>query len=363
MEKAGFAAENMRMPTASSKDIAEEFPSYNKKEINRAGSILKKDSSSPEESNRAMDVLSDWRADHHHPLHTFQTRLKRVSRKYDENAIVVQRLKRYSSILKKLKRYPSMKLSQMQDIAGCRAIVKNAKIARKIYEDHYSKSRLEHKKVREDDYVANPKGDGYRSFHVVYETMYNGMRVEVQIRSKLQHLWATSVEVVDFFTRSPIKLGQGDPAWADFFKFVSSAFARKEKYTPVESASKKDLYDKIIEKERKLSAITKLEGWTQGMKFSHEIKEKVKKLGFFLFDLDIPKESLSIQPYKEQERSKAFLDYSKLEKKHRDDPKHDVVLVGSDDAKNLKKAYPNYFADTKDFVSELKKIKSVGQNF
>ena len=361
----------MKTPIPSPKDRAiEERASYSKEQINKAGSILKKNSSNPEELNRAMNILSDWRAKHHYPLHVFQTRLRNASRDYDKKSIVVQRLKRTSSILKKLNRpysgrKPTMKLAQMQDIAGCRAIVKNVKIAREIYETHYSKGNLKHRKVREKDYVASPKSDGYRSFHLVYEyksdkrkTKYNGMLVEVQIRSKLQHLWATSVETVDFFTRNAIKLNQGDAAWADFFRLVSSAFAIKEKCTPVENISKEELYAKIKEKESELSVITKLESWAHGMNFFHELREKeIKSLSFFLFDLDISNGKLLIQAYasKEQERTKAFQDYLKLEKNHRNDQKHDIVLVGADTMENLRKAYPNYFADTKDFVSELKK--------
>ena len=72
-----------------------------------------------------------------------------------------------------------------------------------------------------------PKKDGYRSLHIIYEyksdkckTDYNGLRVEVQIRSRLQHLWATAVETVDFFTRQAIKFNEGIPDWADFFRLV-----------------------------------------------------------------------------------------------------------------------------------------------
>ena len=55
---------------------------------------------------------------------------------------------------------------------------------------------------------------------------FNGLRVEVQIRSKLQHFWATAIETVDFFTRQAIKSSEGHPDWVDFFKLVSSAFAK-----------------------------------------------------------------------------------------------------------------------------------------
>lgn len=192
-------------------------PKHNKAELNKAGEILKNKNSSEEEITKATEILNHWRASHSYPLHIFQMTLKNVSKRYDKNSLVAQRLKRASSIIFKLGRkfegrMPTMNLSQMQDIAGCRAIVKDVEIAKKIYNEYYLRGNLRHKRVGKKDYITFPKKDGYRSLHIVYEFKsdkgkkdYNGLKVEVQIRSKLQHLWATAVEKVDFFTRQAIK--------------------------------------------------------------------------------------------------------------------------------------------------------------
>ena len=192
-------------------------PKHNKAELNKAGEILKNKNSSEEEITKATEILNHWRASHSYPLHIFQMTLKNVSKRYDKNSLVAQRLKRASSIIFKLGRkfegrMPTMNLSQMQDIAGCRAIVKDVEIAKKIYNEYYLRGNLRHKRVGKKDYITFPKKDGYRSLHIVYEFKsdkgkkdYNGLKVEVQIRSKLQHLWATAVETVDFFTRQAIK--------------------------------------------------------------------------------------------------------------------------------------------------------------
>jgi ppGpp synthetase/RelA/SpoT-type nucleotidyltranferase len=347
-------------------------PKYNKAELNKAGVILKDDNNSEEERTKAIEILNNWRAIHSYPLHIFQMTLRNVSQRDDKSSLVAQRLKRATSIIYKLQRKyegrnPTMNLSQMQDIAGCRAIVKDVETAKKIYNEYYLKGNLKHKRVGKKDYITFPKKDGYRSLHLVYEYKsdkgkddYNGLRVEVQIRSKLQHLWATAVETVDFFTRQAIKFNEGRPDWANFFKLVSSAFAISENCpivngTPIDE---KELYLQIKNKEKDLEVIHRMEGWTHAMKFfNEEVKKKMKgKAKFFLLELDILGNKLSVKAYTQKQEKQAISDYDKLENRHKGRTDYDVVLVGADTTKDLEKAYPNYFVDMRDFIFELEKI-------
>ncbi|MCR4335438.1 MAG: (p)ppGpp synthetase, partial [archaeon] len=84
--------------------------------------------------------------------------------------------------------------------------------------------------------------------------------------------------------------------------------------------------------------------------------KKNKKAEFFLLELDIANERLIISSYSKNQEEKAIQDYSKAEKINSDKSYYDVVLVGIDDAKDLEKTYPNYFADTKEFIEILKGI-------
>src|SRR3989344_2069575 len=147
---------------------------YDKSELNKAGQILKSEKSSDEEVVKATEVLNNWRAIHSYPLHIFQMTLKNISQRCDKSSLIAQRLKRATSIINKLRRKyegrnPTMNLSQMQDIAGCRSIVKDVKIAKEIYDEYYLKGNLKHKRVGKKDYITYPKEDGYRSLHIIYE--------------------------------------------------------------------------------------------------------------------------------------------------------------------------------------------------
>jgi len=116
-------------------------------------------------------------------------------------------------------------------------------------------TNLKHKKAGEKDYIRDTKEDGYRSIHIIYrynsdkegKKDYNKLLIEIQIRSKLQHLWATAIETVDFFTRQAIKHNEGEKEWKDFFKIVSSAFAKMEDcpIIPNTQDDEKELYAEI----------------------------------------------------------------------------------------------------------------------
>ena len=346
---------------------------YTKLEINNSGKVLIKKTSSDEEKIQALEILDNWRAAHSYPMHIFQMRLKNKSQNVDNNYLTAQRLKRVPAILFKLKRSydghkPSMKLYQMQDIGGCRAILSNISKARKLFEDYYLKGDLKHKRVKTNDYITKPKKDGYRSIHVVYEYKsdknkkeFNGLLVEVQIRSKLQHLWATANEIIELFTGQAIKTTDEQNEWKDFLKLVSSAFAKMENCPHVEGTppDEKELYAEIKKKETELNVIKIMTGWTTAIEVFKKTYKPLKtkaKPNFFLLELDIAGDKLNIMSYTKQHEGKAIEDYAKAEKRIEGKKGYDVVLVGVENMADLEKAYPNYFVDTKDFLNYLEKI-------
>ena len=99
-----------------------------------------------------------------------------------------------------------IRLSQMQDIGGCRAVLRTSDNAYDLASD-FVISRIRHELVRHKNYIEYPRQSGYRSIHLVYEynsdrsTHWQGLKTEIQIRSLLQHQWATAVETVGTFTR------------------------------------------------------------------------------------------------------------------------------------------------------------------
>lgn len=195
---------------------------YSKTKINSAGDMLAdSEASSAEEREWALLVLSNWRACHSYPMNTFQATLRQKLKTIDKKAIVAQRLKRSGSIIQKLQRYKDINLARMHDIGGLRSVVSSVSKVRQI-EDAYKKAYFEHTLVSSYDYIASPKEDGYRSIHLVYRYKnrrapgYDGLLVELQLRTRKQHAWATAVETMGTYLGQALKSGQGDAEWRAF---------------------------------------------------------------------------------------------------------------------------------------------------
>lgn len=261
-------------------------------------------------------------------------------------------------------RFPKMRLSRIQDIGGCRVVVPNVKLARRIAKEYVSKNKR-HKRIksREHNYINKPKLDGYRSIHMVYSynsinkvgEIFNGRLVEIQIRSQLQHVWATALEIVDLFANQTMKFGGGSPGWKYFFKLVSSAFAMEEKCPLVSETptNKKELYEEIKRMAKELNVVEKMMAWRATV---GHLSDKNNSL--FVLKLDIKKKQISYIPFKNDKEGweKANEEYAREEKKYREDKDCDLVLVGADNIKDLTYGYRNYFADTEEFLKQLKII-------
>jgi len=234
-------------------------------------------------------------------------------------------------------------------------------LQKKFAKEVFIKGELKHKKVTEKDFIAEPRESGYRGIHLVYQyrgkKAYNGLLIEIQIRSKLQHLWATAVETAGFFTKQAIKSSEADKEWLDFFKLVSSAFSIIEDcpLVPNTPTTEKELFLEIKSKEEKLKIVKIMEAWRRAAKTISEVDKTKKKFHYYLLELNINKEELSIFAFTKNQGEIAMKKYSEMEKKNQG-KEYDIVLVGADTQKDLEKAYPNYFIDTKDFLEKLKEI-------
>ena len=114
------------------------------------------------------------------------------------------RLKRPESVIAKLERDPRMRLSRMQDIAGCRLVADG-----KTEQDEiYARLQADFDIYRAYDIRENPHS-GYRAVHVV--VWEDGKFVEVQVRTQSQREWARLSELATAYD-STVKYGGGNDA-------------------------------------------------------------------------------------------------------------------------------------------------------
>ena len=164
---------------------------------------------------QAISALNDWRSFHTFPLNSIAVVLKTKARRLKSDALVVERLKRTRSILAKLVKKGSMRLTQMQDIGGCRAVLDTIDQVYQLTES-YRNGRGIYEIVHVDDYISAPKESGYRSIHLIlrYHSRkhpeFSKLLLEIQIRTVVQHAWATAVETVGAVIGQALKSSEGE---------------------------------------------------------------------------------------------------------------------------------------------------------
>lgn len=338
-------------------------PQFSAEEINAAGRDLVNLNVYGDHLRNAVAIIDNWRASHAYPAQAFFVTLKRRACKVNHEAITAQRTKRLISIARKLIAEGDMKLTQMQDIAGCRAVLPTIQHVREL-EQSYLKgnNKWAHEKLEPKDYIENPRDTGYRGIHLRYrffgtgeKAVYNKLKIEIQLRTMLQHRWATAVEATDTFTKQALKANGGKKEWQRFFALMGSVFALREECPLVPSTplTLPELADEI----QKLNANFNLASVFKGQS---EILQKIEgnkaKAKYYLVELDPVEHMTTIKGFKKDEAQLAHIEYAQLEEKHGKESPIQVVLVSVASIKALKQAYPNYFLDTEEFFKELKKI-------
>lgn len=346
-------------------------PPETKRQIKKAGRIL----STPgrplqlgDEFFEAWELASRWRLCHAYPINTFQATLRSKLKQSYHKSNVGQRLKRMPTIIDKLLRYPAMKLTTMQDIAGVRAILPNVALAEKLADEYRNSKNLSHTLVDERDYIAFPRDeDGYRSIHLIYRYKntrnpdYDGLKVELQIRSRLQHIWATAVETMGTFLGQALKSRQGDQAWLDFFAIVSAAFAYLEqRQLPprFSTLSSEEINRKVARSESELGALELMRGFSVAIDTIVSDIPKGKSYYYHLIILDSIRRSVRIQPFGRDNFQGAVTAWEKIEKLVAKGEKLEPVLVAAGTLRDTKRAYPNFFLDIREFGRIVRKLVS-----
>lgn len=283
---------------------------YSKKQIQKAGEYLitKNADTNTEKYNEQMEVLSYWRSAHAPALEATVNLLTRECKKHDTHALIASRLKRTPSIIGKLRRFDEMKLRNMQDIGGCRAVLKNTKTLNRIYKELNKGGELNHK-----NYIKNPKPDGYRGIHIIrpVQTLKTQFRIEIQLRTKAQHAWSTAVEIIDLFTNQNLKGSKGKDEWLAFFKAASIEIEKLENgIIPSQCESLKNFMSLLRSMDIK-KRFAKLSALVDKINCPDELGTGE----YVLISLTKHSQTIEIKRFKTNQFNEATKEYLKLEKK------------------------------------------------
>jgi hypothetical protein len=215
----------------------------------------------------------------------------------------------------------------------------------------------------ENDYIAEPKPDGYRSHHLIYvfkgrrPSMYDGRRIELQIRTRLQHSWATSIEAVGLFRGEELKNHQGSGDWLRLFQLMSAEFAEAEQCAlPPETPERPERQAEIRRLAKSLGAMAVLDSVSVGFRGTDLPLVYGFAPSHYLIKYDHATRTVSVKPYRAVAAATQSYDSAESSNNKTDLNTENVVLVEVDKITNLKAAYPNYFGDVELFKHQLKDI-------
>jgi putative GTP pyrophosphokinase len=347
-------------------------PPISKRAVNRSGEFIATN------QHRQDDIIlvDQWRASHAYVLNTFQIFFKRRVAEFNKEIEFAQRLKRRNTIIDKLQRrsIDGVRLigdvTSMQDFAGCRLIFPDMQTLNDFRAFLHSQEKmrsvkhvLKHSENPDKfNYIQHPKWTGYRGIHEVFihrprphrkgedvAKPWRNLLCEIQYRTRIQHAWATALEISDFLdgerTKFAMQEAELNPR-VRFFRLVSELLARFHENAAyaLSELSIDDLRNEIRELDNQLGIIGRLQAMRAVDQFQqlkrHNVLNVVKsddgepRLEVFVFNSAID----AITKSQELESSSLSLN---------------AVYVASERPAELRKAYKNYFNDPLDFVELL----------
>lgn len=318
---------------------------FSKKQIRRAGDNLAAGSLSGAEKLEALQIVGYWRAAHIEPLRKTLSMLEEVCGQ-DETTILVSRLKRIDTIINKLRRpgYTFI-LTTLRDIAGCRLIVQTDDDVRRIAGAIQSTGQCREVK----DYMKEPKQSGYRGIHLVCRHDaesygYEKLDVEVQVRSRLQHDWATAVEIYDMITEANLKFDSGSQDQRRYFQLASALMSHDvdDEVSAIEELKTLD---------EKLHVLPVLREAMDSMYVIYDKDGDISRSDSCLITVDVGVQQINLKVFSCDEENAAADEYTELESSEQEGLVYLLARAGS--LEDLRRAYPNYYSDISEFVNWL----------
>jgi hypothetical protein len=340
------------------------YPQFDRtpEQVRRAGDALKdtilwhEDRS--DEILEIFAIANGWRASHRYPMNRLRQELIGKMRSRELKGIPVARLKSMRSVRRKLAR-SNLRLDQIQDLGGCRAVLPSIAAVNDLIDAYRTSAR--HTFHKETDYIANPKRGGYRCFHLMYKfkgegatAALDGRRIEVQIRTRLQHSWATAVEAVGLFRKEDMKGGQGDADWLRLFELMSAELALAENCP--EGAGLPPRQQRVGELQKlnqKLGAIATLENLRHAVDYMAHYNIGMDSPRYFRLEYDNVTHKVTVTP---SLRSITVMSDAEQKDNVSGENRITTVEIEADRVEDLYEGYPNYFGDVQLFTRNLKDI-------
>jgi putative GTP pyrophosphokinase len=213
-------------------------------QVDKAGDFLRHYVSGPdaafdeEQVEAALLTVEEYRQSFTAASEAVAARLAPMVDDTASGAQLVGRPKRFGAVIMKLIRLRTIRLTQIEDIAGLRVKFPNGPqevqaLLRRILDEWPDAVVI--------DYVAKPKATGYRAIHVVLAE--DDRWVEVQLRTVRQNRWADEVEAAADRLDFRLKDGIGPDELVRYFERASLKLALEEQGVTVDEHFTKEFED------------------------------------------------------------------------------------------------------------------------
>lgn len=293
-----------------------------------------------------LEQLQEFRTSFSKPLVNVFNITREIADKIHQSSILAFRLKRIDTIINKLSREKEMDLSRMGDIGGIRCIFYNeAEVykAKELIENTFESGG----KTR--DYIKEIKRDiGYKSIHMYVKDPLSQKRIEIQLRTRDHHNWATLVEITDLLYDLRLK-ELGFESNEKFGKFHALMSSDKEL-----TKDEAELVYDVLDKYNFISVLSKT-----FRKNNAEVKKRwsseEKNNSFFLIEAS-KKEIPILKSFKTfEEAEHAYFE------KYKENSSAEIVLtsIKKPNFKQISVAYANYILSYHTFMSDIRPILQV----
>jgi ppGpp synthetase/RelA/SpoT-type nucleotidyltranferase len=321
-----------------------------KSKIDKAGRAL---AYPPEELSYEFleleEVFDEFRTLHLRPLTLLTSTIQNWLTDHGSNYYIAQRLKRKPQIARKLRRL-SVRLTQLQDIGGLRIIVQEDQAVDALsdfLDQHFEKS---------DQFEVRPPVDyrekgrdrtGYRALHKIIDA--GDVKLELQIRSKIQHYWAENIEKTSVLYGQHLKEEQGSPLVLEYFRRLSDVFYEIEKGRVLGSE------DKINLEQARKAAEKVINDEGKGRNIDSFVDENVIKtlaskqasnpgaLSNWILVFNWNSATFVSWDTVDRDPELAVKKYADYERQYTTDDGYEVVLIGSSDIQTVRETHSHYF--------------------
>lgn len=275
-------------------------------------------------SSADFEMLDAFRCEFDHLLIEVAQNINEILHKNHIQHLLSGRTKRTKSIIRKLIRSENagMDLSRMADIVGIRIVLANIEDQEKAF-----KLLTEQLPMIQDPHDYRDRDKGYRAIHLITGT--TARRIEIQLRTCAQHLWADSTERLGEQAKEGITTGDETIYLEKLFKFTSSIDANKLSPNDEESKGFLVSYEQLTSRFKRVTAID----------------PKTESSSFVVVYHVATNTLIRFDAFSKTERKDA-LEHFRLATKSLSENEYDILVLNTGVKEALAVTHPRYFPES-----------------